>query len=102
MKKRTSAFERWDIDPRKGPAEITERLRELAEDADPARANEIRAAWQELTLHPSKRFEAALDTRPESRVELGALPSFPRATMVREAPLELSDLLPPPRLRFRD
>ncbi len=103
MTKKTSVFERWNIDPRLGSAEITERLRELAEDADPALADELRAAWQELTLHPSKRFEAALETRPETRVELGAPPSFPPIGRVDEAPLTLSDLLSPPRLsRHRD
>lgn len=101
MSRSKSPFERWDLDPHLSLADITERLRELAEDADPELAEEIRAAWRELTLHPDGRFEAALDARPETRVPVGPPPRFVKIDIV-EAPLELSDLLPKPRLRNRD
>ena len=80
-----SAFDRWGVDPRGGPTAITERMRELAEaEHDPDRRAAIRADWEALTLHPLRRLEAALDTFPETRPE--------------EAPLDLRDLVPTPRL----
>ncbi|UJR80050.1 hypothetical protein [Sandaracinus amylolyticus] len=94
-----SPFERFDIDPRGGPVAITERLRELAEettDADERAA--IRAAWEELTLHPLRRLTAALDSFPESRAAMGPPP---RRAPAREpdAPLDLPDLIARPRAR---
>ena len=75
-------FERYDLDPRDGIAVITQRLKELAEDArDDAERERIREAWEELTLHPARRFRAALFAHPETREGGGALgtpPSFPR------------------------
>lgn len=99
MTRRPSAFERWEIDPRSGPAEITARLRELAEDAAPEEREALRAAWEELTLHPRRRFEAALDSHPETRAPLGAPPAaLARGAMPAEPPLDLPDLIPRPRL----
>ena len=41
-------FERYGLDPRDGIVAITQRLKELAEDAtDPAERERIRAAWTE-------------------------------------------------------
>lgn len=96
-----SPFERFDIDPRGGPAAITERLRELAEDAEGAEAQaEIRAAWEELTRHPRRRFEAALDAHPETRAPIGEPPPRARSAgrVEPEAPLDLPDLIARPRL----
>jgi hypothetical protein len=85
-------FERYDLDPREGIVAITHRLKELAEDAkDDAERERIRAAWEELTLHPARRLRAALDAHPETRAPLGSPPSLPR---LRTSPteLELRDL----------
>ncbi len=72
-------FERYDLDPRDGITAITQRLKELAEDAkDDAEREHIRAAWEELTLHPARRPRAALFAHPETRSPLGAPPSLPR------------------------
>ena len=92
-------FERYDLDPRDGIAAITQRLKELAEDAkDDAERERIRAAWEELTLHPRRRLRAALDAHPETRPPLGSPPMPPR---VRSAPAELGlrDLAARPSLR---
>ena len=96
-------FERYDLDPREGIGAITQRLKELAEDAqDDAERERIRAAWEELTLHPARRLRAALFAHPETRGPLGMPPSFPR----RRAPgtedpvlgLHLRDLAARPSL----
>lgn len=72
-------FERYDLDPRDGIAAITERLKELAEDAkDDGERERIRAAWEELTLHPRRRLRAALFAHPETRPPLGSPPLPPR------------------------
>jgi hypothetical protein len=85
-------FERYDLDPREGIAAITQRLKELAEDAkDDAERERIRAAWEELTLHPQRRLRAALLAHPETRRPLGSPPPLPRVT-VRAAELGLRDL----------
>ena len=68
-------FERYDLDPRDGIEAITARLKELAEDAkDDAERERIRAAWEELTLHPARRLRAALLAHPETRPPLGTPP----------------------------
>lgn len=80
-------FERYDLDPRDGIVAITQRLKELAEDAtDDKERDRIRAAWEELTLHPARRLRAALDAHPETRQPLGAPPPLPR---LRVSPTEL-------------
>lgn len=89
-------FERYDLDPREGIGAITQRLKELAEDAKTDEERErIRAAWEELTLHPARRLRAALHALPETRAPLGGPPPLPR---LRVAPteLELADLAAPP------
>jgi hypothetical protein len=68
-------FERFDIDPLEGLAAITERLRELVEDADEDEREGLRAEWDRLTLHPRTRLEAALDAFPETRVPLASRPT---------------------------
>jgi len=85
-------FERYDLDPRDGIGAITQRLKELAEDASSdAERERIRAAWEELTLHPARRLRAALDAVPETRPPLGSAPSLPRPR-VSPTELELADL----------
>jgi hypothetical protein len=85
-------FERYDLDPRDGIAAITQRLKELAEDAKTdAEREHIRAAWEELTLHPARRLRAALLAHPETRPPLGAPPPMPRLR-VRPVDLSLRDL----------
>ncbi|MBX3210917.1 MAG: hypothetical protein KF850_02695 [Labilithrix sp.] len=86
-------FERYDLDPREGIAAITARLKELAEDArDEAERARIRAAWEELTLHPARRLRAALFAHPETRGPLGTPPPLPRRRPAPAAALELRDL----------
>lgn len=86
-------FERYDLDPREGIAAITARLKELAEDArDEAERARIRAAWEELTLHPARRLRAALFAHPETRGPLGTPPPLPRRRPASAAALELRDL----------
>ncbi len=88
-------FERYGLDPRDGIVAITQRLKELAEDAtDPAERERIRAAWEELTLHPARRLRAALEAHPETRAPLGSPPSLPRvrANWQQVNELEFRDL----------
>ena len=88
-------FERYGLDPRDGIVAITQRLKELAEDAtDPAERERIRAAWEELTLHPARRLRAALEAHPETRAPLGSPPPLPRvrANSQQVNELELRDL----------
>jgi hypothetical protein len=69
-------FDELDIDPHSGPGGITERMRELIEEAtDEAERTRLRALWQELTMHPGRRVRLALLAHPESRAPLGAPPS---------------------------
>lgn len=85
-------FERYDLDPRDGISAITQRLKELAEDAkDDAERERIRAAWEELTLHPRRRLRAALFAHPETRHPLGPPPS-PARMRGSSAELGLRDL----------
>ena len=109
---RENPFERFDLDPRLGPSEITRRLRELMEDAPEGERAKLREAWEELTLHPERRLRAAAGAHPESRAPMGAPPVArrraertprptradvaPRARVVT-APSEV-DLLEPPSL----
>ena len=63
---RGSLFDVYGIDPHAGPNAITERFRELMEDArDDAERDALRGAWESLTLHPMDRWRAALQTHPD-------------------------------------
>ncbi len=85
-------FEKYGLDPREGVVVITQRLKELAEDATTeAERDRIRAAWEELTLHPARRLRAALHAHPETRAPLGLPPSLLRHR-VSATELELRDL----------
>ncbi|MCA9576360.1 MAG: hypothetical protein R3B40_10975 [Polyangiales bacterium] len=66
-------FERYDLDPEEGPLGLTERLRDLTEDArDDAERDALRAAWEQLTRHPRERVRLALGAHPESRAPIPA------------------------------
>lgn len=80
-------YERYDLDPASDPAELTRRLRALAEgaDVDAEERERIRAAWNELTLHPARRLRAAFDAFPETRTPLPAEPPA-RVLAEREKP----------------
>jgi hypothetical protein len=104
---KANPFDRFDLDPRAGVAAITARLRELAEAAqDDAARERIRAAWEELTLHPARRLRAALFAHPETRLPLGAPPPLGRRRppaadsplLSRLASLAFRDLAPRPSL----
>ena len=68
-------FERYDLDPHDGTAAITERFRELIEEAssEGERAR-LRNAWEELTMHPLRRLRLALASHPETRPPIGLPP----------------------------
>lgn len=93
-------FERYDLDPRDGIQAITARLRELAEDTeDPAERERIRAAWEELTVHPARRLRAALFAFPETRPSLGRPPPPLRVRRAEIAPPTLFELAARPSVR---
>jgi hypothetical protein len=96
-------FDRYDIDPREGIAAITQRLKELAEEASDDERERLRAAWEELTMHPDRRFRAALFAHPESYPPLGLPPPLPRRVPAAEHPrietaIETDALVPRPSL----
>ena len=109
----TNPFHRYALDPREGPAGITARLRELAEDAefsgDATRAAGIRDAWEALTRHPARasalsasssgtaepqRSAAERDRTPNS---LGLRLARLRGTRVPPRPARDRARCPPPR-----
>ncbi|MBK9258558.1 MAG: hypothetical protein IPM54_01855 [Polyangiaceae bacterium] len=96
-------FERFGIDPKEGPRAITERLRELAEDANEEDRAAIRAAWEELTLHPLRRLRAALGAHPRhpdaSRTSSDYAPLRGRKTSAQKS-LTFIDLAPRPSVAF--
>jgi hypothetical protein len=79
---------RFGLDPTASLAEITERMRELAEDAtsDEERAS-LRRAWEALSRSPARRFELALEAGPSPvpislpTVSVGAPPPWPEPTL---------------------
>jgi len=73
-------FDRHDIDPLSTADEITERFRELIEDAKEADRQGLRAAWEALTLHPRSRVGLALSTFVDSEPETLELPPPPAAS----------------------
>jgi hypothetical protein len=89
-------FERYDLDPREGARAITERLRELAEDAPEAERAAIRAAWEELTLHPRGRLRAAIAAHPETRAPVAPPPAAPLRKPAEPIAPTLADLAPRP------
>jgi len=86
-------FERWGIDPTQGPAAITERLRALVQEApDEETCRAIRAAWEELTMHPARRFRAATGAHPDSHGSAHEPPPPPPPRPVAPPAIGLSDL----------
>ena len=80
-------FDRYGIDPREGPEGITERMRELIEDApDEATRDAVRAAWEALTRDPRGRAHLALRTHPRSTRSVPRRPVRQRATGVGATP----------------
>jgi hypothetical protein len=85
-------FERLEIDPREGPRGITERMRALIEETtSEEERTELRALWEELTMHPARRLRVALRAHPETREPLGAAPEA-RASAAFAPDVGLSDL----------
>jgi hypothetical protein len=90
--RRKNPFEQYDIDPREGPRAITERFRELAEEASESERKEIRAAWEELTLHPLRRIQAAWGAHPSYPEGSGEPPVLPPDAPAAPTRLALRDL----------
>ncbi len=57
-----NAFEELDLDPLASTFAITERVRDLSEDASEPRQKELRALWEDITRHPRARITAAVAT----------------------------------------
>lgn len=74
----TNPFEALGLDPLATIGEITERVRELSEDADEPRRKELRALWESLTLHPRTRIAAAVATFVPDAPPPAAFPPPPR------------------------
>lgn len=55
-------FDRFDLDPCADVETITERMRELAQEAPEAERQLVRDTWETLTLEPRRRMAAALST----------------------------------------
>lgn len=72
-------FEELGLSPLASEAEIAERLKELVEDADDARRQFLRDAFDRLTRSPRARFELAMSTFLEEPAP--ELPSLPVARM---------------------
>ena len=89
-------FDRYDIDPLAGPEAITERFRELIEEAHESERSALRAQWEELITHPRERLRIALRAFPETGpVSPGPTPA-PRATASASLQLASFALLDPP------
>lgn len=86
-------FDDHDLDPLASPDEITERMRELVEDATtPASKQLLQDAWQDLTMNPKKRVRLALTTFVDMEpFEVSPPPAAARASAptVAQAPAEL-------------
>lgn len=101
-------FVRFGLDPEASLAELTERLRELAEDApDEATRVAIRAAWEGLTRSPARRLELVLEAGPRPdpippEPPLAPPPPWPEPRLSDvSAPLPLAPRLPPPSAEER-
>lgn len=78
-------FDEHDLDPLASPDEITERMRELVEDAtSPASKQALQDAWQDLTMNPRKRVRLALSTFVD--MDPPAISPPPRARASAHAP----------------
>lgn len=91
----TNPFEALGIDPLATIGEITERVRDLSEDADEERRKELRALWESLTLHPRTRIAAAVTTFvPETPAPPGHPPPVTKPPPDAEPEPSLLDKLP--------
>lgn len=84
-------FVRYGIDPSASVAEITERMRELADGADEAERVALRAAWEALVRSPARRFELVLQAGPSP----SPLPPVPRTSAVPWPEPTLADVVAP-------
>lgn len=72
-------FDDLGLDPLASPDELTERMRELVEDATTAAQKQaLQDAWQDLTMNPRKRVRLALSTFVDSEPFLPSPPPRPR------------------------
>ncbi|WP_394832196.1 hypothetical protein LVJ94_37345 [Pendulispora rubella] len=102
MSSRENPFEAYDIDPRDGARAITERFRELLEDAHSDEERErLRTAWEELTLHPAQRVRAALGAHPRTAPPSLSAPP-PQPSFGGGGSRNGSIVVPPPVTPFRD
>jgi len=93
----SNPFVRFGIDPSATLAEITERMRELAEDASEEERAALRAAWEAIARSPARRFELALEAGPTpAPIPPSAARVEPSAPWIEPA---LKDALAPPPLR---
>ncbi len=90
-------FDELGLSPLSSIDEITAELRERAEDVGEEDRVALRAAWEELTLHPRSRLKLALTTFPAatSREPRAPLPRTKTEPLVPITPT-LLDLLPRP------
>jgi hypothetical protein len=93
----SNPFVRFGIDPSATLAQITERMRELAEDASDEERAALRAAWEAIARSPARRFELALEAGPTpSPVPQGTARAEPPTPWIEPA---LRDVLATPPLR---
>lgn len=101
-KRESNPFLRFGLDPSASLAELTQRMRELAEDANDAERAELRAAWELLSRSPARRFELVMEAGPAPEPIAGSpvrsvpLAPTPEPTL-RDvlAPGSLARMLPP-------
>jgi hypothetical protein len=88
-------FVRFGLDPEASLAELTERLRELAEDASEADRVALRAAFESLGRSPARRLELVLEAGPApeplpprpAEPAVHAWPAVTLAQVIAPAPL---------------
>jgi len=91
-------FEKYDIDPLEGPRAITERFRELVEEAAESEREALRVQWEALITHPRERLRIALHSFPVAQPVPAPAPSAPNGAHPPLGepdglePLELKDL----------
>jgi hypothetical protein len=92
---RDNPFDRYDIDPFAGPEAITERFRELIEDADEAAKDELRAVWEKLITHVRTRLRHALLAFPSAQSPAASVAGSvaTRPSPADEPPLSLADVV---------
>lgn len=91
----TNPFEALGIDPLATISQITERVRDLSEDADEPGRKQLRDLWEALTLHPRTRVTAAISTFiPETPAPEVAAPPLSRSRAQAGPLASLLDSLP--------